>query len=113
MQFSQKLTMTLPLNELSSTDGTVFLRGTYLNKQSVKGLLKKGPIPFIVADVGHPLKLISTGQCFPFWKTEVKDHVADDLDYIDLDLYRGNYAYIASEWIDANLSRLILLEKVH
>lgn len=113
MQFSQKPITLMPFNELVSEYGTVYTRGAYLNKNDIKRILQAGTVYFVIANIASPLKMITVGQCFSFWKHEVESHLADDFTHINLDNYFGNYAYIASKWASEDNETFILLEKIH
>jgi hypothetical protein len=53
---------------------------------------------------------MAAGQCYDFWKREVKDRIADGP--ADLGNYPCEYCYFASEWSDGG-SPIVLLSKAH
>ncbi len=87
-------------------------RERYLNKQSIKKLLNKTPVEFVVADIGSKLKWIAEDKSYDFWKTEVQEHLVDNSEKIYVGNFPGNYAYIASQWTSEG-QPIILLEKIH
>ncbi len=85
----------------------------YMTGESIRDLLKKFPVQFVIADVGYKLHWISLDRSFDFWKHELKSHLANGFEYLQLDQFPDNYAYIASEWLGDFKSPIILLEKHH
>ncbi|MGB8195270.1 MAG: hypothetical protein WCF67_25260 [Chitinophagaceae bacterium] len=67
----------------------------------------------MIANVGNSLEWINPADCFTFWKNEAQQHIADNLEHIELEKFPGEYAYIASRWSDVNNVPVILLEKAH
>jgi hypothetical protein len=97
----QRLATRLPLAELWDDAGPVAatrLRG--LTTADIRELLRAGPVRFVVADVGHPLRWIPVGDRFRFWKEEVKPRVAKAPRW-RLEDFPGEYCYSASEWTSA------------
>jgi kynurenine formamidase len=114
MNFSDKIVSTIPLQNLWTQENQIEAqRISYLTKDKLKELLKKGRVKFVVADVGQNLKWIDEAECFSFWKSEVEKHLADNINKIDLDIFPDNYAYIASEWTANKETPIVLLEKAH
>lgn len=112
----QRIVVALPLTELWSKDGrrmdAVQLRP--LDQPGVVRLMREGPVQFIRADVGHPLEWIPAPDRFDFWKSEVRDRVADPAKPgFALDDFPGGYGYTASLWQTEGAPPVILLERHH
>ena len=90
-----------------------YKREKRLIAEEIKDILQAGPVLFAIADVGHELEVIETGQCFKFWKAEVEKHLADPSKPARLEDYSDEYLYFASKWIAEDLSPIVLLEKHH
>jgi hypothetical protein len=75
--------------------------------------LKIAAVEFVIADVGLNLQWIIVEKCYEFWKSEVTEHLADDLNKIFMDEFPGNYAYISSLWKGGTEGLVILIEKFH
>ncbi|QKG52366.1 hypothetical protein [Hymenobacter sp. BRD67] len=111
--FKQKVLKT-PIKDFqlgNNLDG--YRRDKPLTKEDIKVIIQDKPIQFIIADVGHELEIISSDQCFNFWKYEVKKHLADASKRNRLEDYPDEYLYFASKWIAEDSSPIILLEKQH
>jgi hypothetical protein len=81
MDTAQRIVTQTPLTELWNTDGPLdACRAENLGETDIKRLLRNGS-SFVVAEAGQPLRWISEGDRFAFWKTEVKCRlVAPDAD---------------------------------
>ena len=77
--------------------------------------LSSGTVQFVVANIGSPLRWISVGDRFTFWKGEVKVRlVPADAEKFYLDDYPGEYCYVATEWTRSpSQSTIVLLECHH
>lgn len=114
MLLSEKIVTQLPLTNLWTDEKELqALRVRYVDKESITELMKQTSILFVLADVGNKLQWINPEKCFQFWKEEVQDHLANNLNKIHLDDFPGRCAYIASEWTSENKQPIILLEKAH
>jgi hypothetical protein len=114
MDNNKKIVTQLPLTNLWTDKKNIFAkREKYLTASDIQETLKKYPVEFVVAIIGEKLNWISYDKSFDFWKTELKPHLADDINNINLDSYLNNYAYVASEWISEVKTHIILLEKYH
>lgn len=114
MEKSKKIVMLIPLTKLwTDQEDIAAERGKYLTAENIKEILKKNPVEFVIADVGLKLNWISFDKSFDFWKSEVKQHLANDPNFINLDSFPENYAYVASEWVGEIQIPIILLEKYH
>ena len=115
MEPELKVVTALPLRELWFKDGTTTSsRMEWLSADDIKRLLQAGPVRFVVANAGAPLDWINTGECYQFWKDEVKQHLASSGDKLFLDHFPDAYCYVASRWDGTNLDDpVVLLEKHH
>lgn len=103
----------LPLGELWDDAGHVVAeRQRDLVAADIAGLLRLGPVRFVVADIGHPLRWVPIADCFRFWKDEVKSRVGDPAGS-SLDDFPGGYSYFAAEWVPADGPPVVLLESCH
>ena len=78
----------------------------------LKELLRKGPVQFVIANVGDKLSWVPIEKCFDFYKS-AKDHIIKDPNFILLNTFEGEYAYLASRWELENHSPIVLLEMFH
>jgi len=114
MDSALRIVTTTPIPVLWNDTGELSaVRDTYLTRSSIKSLLKAGPIEFVVADVGIPLRWIEKESCFEFWKRAVEPHLSDPNEAISLDQFPAGLAYLASLWTRSNESPLVLLEAIH
>ena len=103
----------LPAIELWRADGFVTQqRGRLLAVDHIISLLRQGPVHFVVAFGGKPLRWITPAECFAFWKGEVRPHLVAPEASICLSDLLDEYCYSASEWAGAELP-IILLETRH
>ena len=87
--------------------------GGLLGEADIVQLLRDGT-SFVIAEAGEPLRWISEGDRFDFWKTEVKRRlVAPDAGGFYLDDYPGQYCYVAALWHGVPSGSVIVLEKHH
>jgi hypothetical protein len=105
----------LPLEELWRSNGTVVgSRLRMVEPDGVLEMLREGEIEFVVADIGQGLLWIALQDCFDFWKTEVKPHLARIDSQLLLDRFPGGYCYTASEWSRIDTAPpIVLLERHH
>jgi len=103
----------IPLTDLWNENGVISEeRLTYLIDEEIRNLLKKGKVQFVVANVGCPLEWIPIDNCFDFYKTKLKNRIADkEVNY--LDNFPDNYFFYASEWKSNNLLPIVSLEMYH
>jgi len=84
-----------------------------LSNEDVQQLLESGPVQFVVADVGGAPEWVPEGECFHFWKDEVKAHLASEAQ-ARLDGFSGGYCYFASQWEPLQPEApIVVLEKHH
>jgi hypothetical protein len=88
-----------------------YKRDRQLTKAEVNLVLKAGSVWFVIADVGHELRLVEPAQCFKFWQQEVSQHLADGPGR--LEDFPDEYLYFASFWVAEGARPIILLEKYH
>lgn len=109
-----KIVTEIPLTNLWRDKEHIYAkRERHLTANDVQNILKKYPVEFVIADIGKELKWVNYDKSFKFWKTELKLHLTDNFDHINLDKSLGNYAYVASEWTGEIETPIILLEKHH
>jgi hypothetical protein len=114
MDPSQRIVSRLPLTELWDSTGPVpAVPGPSLTADDIRALLGRGPLRVVVADVGRALQWIAEKDVFPFWKDEVRPHLADSRRPIVLDQFPDGYAYFASVWTLTDGSTVLVLEKYH
>lgn len=114
MGLRNRVVTRLPLGELWTDDGELSAtRGAPLNRHAVREYLRRGPVRFVVANIGQTLRWIPLGERFEFWRRDVSLHLSDSGE-IYLDEFPGGMAYWASEWTDsADETPIILLEVAH
>ena len=107
----------LPLAELWTERGPVAAtRERSLGRAEVKALLQAGPVQFVVADTGRPLRWVPLEERFVFWKADARSHVISNPHHpIDIYTYPEGYAYLASAWVpdDVDSLPIVLLERYH
>jgi hypothetical protein len=115
MDIRHKIVTRLPLEELCNTDGlasTSRLRS--LTKDEIVDLQRAGPVHFVIADVGAPLRWIPNEDSYSFWKREAMPHLAEPKSAAVLDDFPDRYRYFASEWaLNSIGSAVVVLEKSH
>jgi len=114
MQPSQRIITATPLRELWDERGPVdTCRSRDLTADDLRELLRRGPLRFVVADVGSRPRWLPEDSCFSFWKAEVQSHLAAPGVPALLDDFPGGYCYFASEWSSAVGVPIIVLEAAH
>ena len=109
----QRIVVKIPIKELWDDRGPVSgLRISELDSESIRLLLKSGPVKFVVADVGLPLQWIEPDDRFDFWKATGLN-VAIPEQKIPLEHFPNNLAYFASQWAGRDGECIVLLEKYH
>jgi hypothetical protein len=104
----------MPLEELWDDAGPVPAhRGRGLSTEDIRELLRSGPVRFVVANVGSPLRWVTEGECFRFWKAEVQLRVADPASGVRLEEFPGEYCYFAAQWVPTAGTPLVVLECHH
>ncbi len=114
MQPSQRVITAIPTRELWDEHGPVdSTRSRDLSADDIRELLRRGPLRFVVADVGSGPRWHPEESCFAFWKAEVQSHLSPPGVPASLDDFPDGYCYHASEWWPAAGSPIVLLEKAH
>jgi hypothetical protein len=110
-----RVVASLPLEGLWRDDGHVIsvdkLRS--LKTEDVANLLRVGPVNFVVAEAGLPLRWIDSTDCYAFWKREVKGHLAEPDQKCTLDSFPDGYFYFAAEWRTKEKLPTIVVERHH
>lgn len=83
-----------------------------LAAEDIRDLLRTGPVRFVVAAVGSPLRWVAAADCFRFWKAEVHSRVAGPGE-ARLEDFPGGYCYFASEWAAGDGPPVVLLAIAH
>ncbi len=114
MDSQHGIVTSMPLSELWNSSGTLdAFRVASAGETDIAQLLRGGS-SFVVAEVGQPLRWISEGEQFAFWKSEVRCRlVAPDANSFCLDDYPSQYCYVAAVWQCAPSATVIVLEKHH
>ena len=84
-----------------------------LSADDIRELLRRGPLRFVVADIGTGPRWLPVESSFAFWKAEVQSHPSPLGAPASLDNFPGGYYYFASEWSPAAGPPIVLLEKAH
>jgi hypothetical protein len=114
MRFDRRIVVQTPLYEIWNDRRVVSekeLRA--LNASEIAELLRAGEVHFVVADVGSSLKWVPTDECYSFWKSEVKNHLADPEANTYLEDFPDEYCYFASEWMSDDGKPIVLLVMSH
>jgi len=114
MRFDQRIVSQTPLHELWNDRGVVTDKELReLNAADIAELLRVGKVQFVVANVGSPLKWVPVDECYSFWKSEVKNHLADPAANNYLEDFPDEYCYFASEWETKGVEPVVLLVMSH
>ncbi|HZH31970.1 MAG TPA: hypothetical protein VEY11_14485 [Pyrinomonadaceae bacterium] len=114
MRFDQRTVSQMPLRELWNERGVVSAKELReLNASDIAELLRAGKVHFVVADVGSPLRWIHIDECHGFWKSEVKNHLANPVADNHPENFPDEYCYFASEWKPGIGAPIVLLAKSH
>jgi hypothetical protein len=114
MDTTLRIITRLPLEELWREDGfSSKARGACLSADDVRGLLRAGPVHFVVADGGKRPQWIPPRESYRYWKTEVQPHLASPDPRIYLEQFPDEYAYSATRWGEDAGVPIVVLEKQH
>jgi hypothetical protein len=114
MNIRDKRVTKIPLETLwTGTQELDFVRQNYLTGEDIRKLFKAAPVQLVIADVGRKLQWIPIENSFERFKRDIKEHIADNLENIDLDKFKDNFAYIASVWNDKLNNEVVVLERCH
>lgn len=109
----QRVVTRLPLAELWDDAGPVAAAPARdLTADGIHELLRAGPVRFVVADVGRPLRWVPAAECFRFWKGEVQPRVTDPGGAF-LEDFPGGYCYFAAEWGPIEGPPVVVLAVAH
>jgi hypothetical protein len=102
-----------PVQVLWTDDGELSAdRGRWLDREAICELLRRGPVRFVVANVGDRLRWVPLAERFEFWKGHAAVHLSDK-ERIHLDDFPDGMAYVASEWLAVGNEPPIVLLEVH
>jgi hypothetical protein len=109
-----RIVTALPVQVLWTDEGDLSAtRGRRLDGDAIRELLRRGPVRFVVASPGGPLRWVPLPEGFTFWKADVAPHLAVH-DQICLEDFPDEVAYVASEWLaDGSEPPIVLLEVHH
>jgi len=114
MRFDERIVSQTPFHELWNDRGVVSAKEMReLNASDIAELLRAGKVQFVLANVGSSLKWIPTEECYSFWKSEVKNHLADPAAENYLEEFPDEYCYFASEWESEGGKPIVLLVMSH
>lgn len=109
----QRVVTQLPLDESWDDAGPVAaMPSRDLTATDIATLLRAGPVRFVVANIGSPLRWVPVGECFRFWKAEVRSRVAGPGGAY-LEDFPGGYCSFASEWAAGDGPPVVLLAVTH
>jgi hypothetical protein len=110
-----KIVTHLPLQQLwRGSEFITSARGKSLTRADITGLLRAGPVQFVVVDVGVAPRWMELGDCYDFWKGEARPHVADPASGAALKDFPDEYCYFASQWESEHVAApIVLLAKHH
>ncbi len=113
----QRVVTRLPLTELWDDSGPLpFTRGRPVGRAELADLLRVGPVRFVVADCGSPLRWVPADDRYRFWKDEVKPRLVE-ADVAEgrfrLEDFPGERCYVATLWGEGEASPVVVLEARH
>ncbi len=98
------------LDELWNDRGVVNASaGEWLTMPAIAQLLRLGPVHFVIADPGLPLRWIDLVGCHRFWKHDVKPHLVHPGTTARREDLPGEYFYLAQRWLPADASAPIVV----
>ncbi|MEF2278119.1 hypothetical protein V3W47_07385 [Deinococcus sp. YIM 134068] len=86
-----------------------------MGAETIRALLRQGPVRFVIDDVGKPLAWIPLSDCHAFWKEKVHPRLIEPSaaeQGVSLEELPGEYGYSASLWL-ADTLPVVLLRKWH
>jgi kynurenine formamidase len=103
----------IPLEEIWNQSEIVSkVRLKYLTSEEIRSLLKQGKVQFVVANIGFPLDWIYADKSFDFFKTKLKNKIADEeANYLE-DFPRNDFFYASICKSDGE-TPIVLLEMYH
>jgi hypothetical protein len=114
MRPEQRIVTVTPIHELWDSRGTVSAtRSRDLVAHELRELLRRGPLRFVVIDIGSRPRWIPEADCLTFGTAEVQSHLAAPTMSARLDDFPDGYCYFASEWSPTSGSPIVVLEKAH
>ena len=109
----ERVVTSMPVEQLWTDSGDLAaVRGGSLDGDAIRELLRRGPVRFVVANVGHPLEWIPAADRFAFWKNDAAVHLSD-AERINVEDFPDRVAYVASEWLVAGEDVPIVLFEAH
>ena len=104
-----------PLTAIWNCDGDLDAKRIRdLAADDIKSMFKRGPVQFVVANVGSPLEWIQPDLSIDFWRKIAKRRIVPtDADGFSLDDYPDGYCYCAALWRIQESVDIIVLETHH
>src|SRR4030095_2698644 len=113
-EIRERIVTTIPLEFIWTDEEQVeAFRERYLTPTDLTEMLRTGPVEFIVADLGVPLKRVPVDKCYEFWESEVNPHLLRPHGKVDRSRLPDEYGYLASEWSGHIAVPIVLLEKIY
>ena len=110
---SKKIVSQTPLKQLwTDTEILSASRKSYLSRSTLKELIGRQPVRFVIASIGSKLTWVDEAACYDLWTSEVEKRVPEEEEF-SLEDYPGHYVYVPSLWTDEQGTSLILLEVHH
>jgi hypothetical protein len=114
MQPAERIITVTPVRELWDDHGTVNARRSRdVASDEIRELLRRGPLQFVVVEIGFKPRWLPEADCFTLWKAEVQPHLPARGMPARLEEFPNGYCYFASEWSRTNGSPIVVLEKAH
>jgi hypothetical protein len=114
MEQTERVVIATPLVELWDDNGPLpATRKQDLDVNDLRELIEQGPVRFVVAEVGLPLRWVSDEDRFAFWKDEVRPHLAHPGQGHWHETFPDSYCYFASKWTDESDVPIVVLERSH
>lgn len=113
----KELVRKIPVETLvDERDGNPLNRLRDLSSEDIRELLRQGPVRFVIANVGRPLRWIPAAETFSFWKNEASAQIADASagsgKILNKDKAFRDFVYVPSEW-QSSSGPVVLLEMYH
>ena len=113
MELSKRIVIKFPLDSLwTEKEELDAKRIKYLDQNEISEVLKKGPIQFVIANLGDKLIWKQPEECYKVYKKDFKNNIIANADDIDISNFKDGFGYLASMW-DNKSGTIILLEVFH
>ena len=114
MKLEQRIVTKIPLEELW-TDSAILShkRQKYLTERQAFDLILASKTPIAIASCGLRLSWIQPNDTLNAFKQQIRGRIVNDPDRIVLEEYEEEWCYLASEWVNAEGGKILLLETFH